>query len=205
MTQDPDQEVIDLIDGIADDLRGNRPQPGSRRSGRSAGAMLSGNPLAVGGVVVLVFLLVVLFFFRSGSGISTNQLKAIEEKLAPMDERLKRIEENLGRFSILVKETEKTRQDIDYMKKVVTGLKKELSRTGNKITALQKKTTSPATRPPASAKALQKKYHTVRSGDTLSRIANKYGLALADLRRLNSNLGEKGLIYPGQKLLVGPP
>jgi LysM repeat protein len=41
----------------------------------------------------------------------------------------------------------------------------------------------------------------VRSGDSPYGIAQKYGISVAELRRLN-NLSTKQLIYPGQKLLI---
>jgi LysM repeat protein len=42
-------------------------------------------------------------------------------------------------------------------------------------------------------------YHVVQSGDTLWGISKKYGVSVAELRRLN-NLAEGQSIYPGQKL-----
>jgi LysM repeat protein len=55
----------------------------------------------------------------------------------------------------------------------------------------------PASDAPASAT------HQVRSGDTLSRIAQQYGLTLALLRRLNG-LGNGNRIRPGQVLRLVP-
>lgn len=47
----------------------------------------------------------------------------------------------------------------------------------------------------------KKKYHTVRSGETLSKIANKYGLSLEELKKMNKL--KSNYIKTGQKLLVG--
>jgi hypothetical protein len=47
----------------------------------------------------------------------------------------------------------------------------------------------------------KRRYHMVRSGDSPYGIAQKYGISVAELRRLN-NLSKKQLIYPGQKLLI---
>ena len=46
--------------------------------------------------------------------------------------------------------------------------------------------------------------HTVKSGDTLYKIAWRYGKNPSDLARWN-NLGDGSLIYPGQKIRLTPP
>jgi lipid-binding SYLF domain-containing protein len=45
------------------------------------------------------------------------------------------------------------------------------------------------------------RYHVVRSGDTLSKIGNHYGISVDELCRLN-NIKKTDTIHPGQKLLV---
>ena len=47
----------------------------------------------------------------------------------------------------------------------------------------------------------KKKYHTVRSGESLSKIANKYGISVNELKRMN-NL-KSNYLKVGQKLVVG--
>jgi membrane-bound lytic murein transglycosylase D len=47
-------------------------------------------------------------------------------------------------------------------------------------------------------------YHRVKRGDTLSGIADEYGVSQRDLRRWNK-LDAKGRIRAGQKLRVAPP
>ena len=44
-------------------------------------------------------------------------------------------------------------------------------------------------------------YYVVRSGDTLSRIGEQYGISVDEICRLN-NISKNDNIYPGQKLLV---
>ncbi len=44
-------------------------------------------------------------------------------------------------------------------------------------------------------------YYTVRSGDTLSRVAAAYGVTVAELVKLN-NISNAAIIYPGQVLLL---
>ncbi|MEY4571756.1 MAG: hypothetical protein RLZ10_967 [Bacteroidota bacterium] len=47
-----------------------------------------------------------------------------------------------------------------------------------------------------------KKYHIVKSGDTLNGIAKKNDLTLKKLLKLNSNLSEKSIIRKGQKIRI---
>jgi len=49
----------------------------------------------------------------------------------------------------------------------------------------------------------QVKYHTVASGDSLSKIASTYKISLSDLRKWNNQTGD--LIFPGQKFVVSNP
>ena len=54
---------------------------------------------------------------------------------------------------------------------------------------------------PAPPKAIQKRYHTVQKGETLSRISKRYGITVEELRKLN-NLSKDKSIQTGQKLLI---
>jgi LysM repeat protein len=45
------------------------------------------------------------------------------------------------------------------------------------------------------------RFHVVRRGETLYRIAKRYGVKVSDLASLN-NLGRAAIIYPGQKLRI---
>lgn len=54
---------------------------------------------------------------------------------------------------------------------------------------------------PASSKSSQKRYHTVRKGETLSGISKQYGLSMEELRKLNG-LSRNQPVRAGQKLLV---
>jgi len=47
-----------------------------------------------------------------------------------------------------------------------------------------------------------KQYYTVKPGDNMTKIANKYGTTLSNLKKLNPNIQNYNLIYPGQKIRV---
>lgn len=50
----------------------------------------------------------------------------------------------------------------------------------------------------------QKRYHTVKKGENLTMIAKRYNVSLDSLLKLN-NLGKKGTIHPGDKIIVSLP
>jgi membrane-bound lytic murein transglycosylase D len=52
-----------------------------------------------------------------------------------------------------------------------------------------------------STSSTKKKYHTVRSGESLSKIANKYGLSVTELKQMNKL--KSNYVKVGQKLVVG--
>jgi LysM repeat protein len=54
---------------------------------------------------------------------------------------------------------------------------------------------------PASARPAAARFHTIRSGDTLSEIAEKYGVSIAQLTRLN-RLSARTTLKIGAKLRV---
>jgi len=56
--------------------------------------------------------------------------------------------------------------------------------------------------PDADATAKRARVHVVKPGDTLSSIAQRYDLSLAELKRLNPAIGGK-LLHPGDRLRVG--
>ena len=53
----------------------------------------------------------------------------------------------------------------------------------------------------ATKDGVKKKYHTVKSGETLSKIANKYGLSVEELKKMNGL--KSNYINPKKRLVVG--
>lgn len=56
-------------------------------------------------------------------------------------------------------------------------------------------------RSPKKAEPAKTAYHRVRKGDTLSSIANRYGVSVTELRDWNK-IGNRKSIQPGQKLRI---
>jgi LysM repeat protein len=93
---------------------------------------------------------------------------------------------------------------LDQVEKKLT----QLEGTGQKLTSIEKqiiKLEQSVEKLNSSSvyKADKGRYHVVRRGDSLSKIAKRYDITVRELSRLN-RITPKTLIRPGQKLLVSP-
>jgi len=165
-------------------------------------------PLILGGIGVLLMIVLIALFFGGGDTLSKKDLASFKARLDLLDKRLTRIEGVELRVTSLEKkekELEQSMAEADQSKRLLTQQYTTLSQ---RLDSLQKE--KPLV--PAKSKALiapkkkpttlaKKRFHEVRSGDTLYRIANKYGISVEELCRLN-NIGQNAIIQPGQKLVV---
>jgi LysM repeat protein len=135
------------------------------------------------GAGALIVVLIVLFFRVSGKDKSNEILVQMEQKLAVIEQKIATLE--------------KQQEDL------ASGPVKNLA---EKVEMLEKRVTEKP-KPPASPKAQAappaKRYHEVKKGETLTRIAKRYGLSVGELRRMNK-LPPKTTVAAGQKLIVSP-
>lgn len=178
MNRDKDEAAQEFMKEIADDL-GYTPR--RERDQRSRGVVSRSGPgfLISGGIGILFLIAIVLFFFIGRSEVSKKDLSSIQTGLNSIEAKLTRLDELEERIARLEKEEKKLKQSVNKIAK----------RTFNN----QKK------RSPSQTK---RRYHTVRSGESLYTIANKYGISTDKLCKLNK-ITPKKPIQPGQKLLVG--
>ena len=94
---------------------------------------------------------------------------------------------------------------VGALEQKIAGLEKQIAELQEKITVSRPApVVAPKPTPPASSKpavSLEKQYHTVQKGESLSGISNKYKVSVEELRKLN-NLSATKPIRVGQKLLV---
>ena len=162
--------------------------------------------------VGLIVLLVVFFTSMTGreDNIEISRIDSIEKRLGGLEDRLFKIEgtgiqtEDLGEQAreieaiqdkVLQLETDIAEQ-MDSFSSDLSKLSKKASTSVQTVPAPEKKT-------PAKEAAAQPLYYEVRSGDTLFGIGRQYGISVEEIRKLNK-LPSKKVIYPGQKLIVGP-
>jgi len=139
-------------------------------------------------VLVLIFAAGIYYFIkRPAEGDAT-----LPSKIASLEEKITGLEKQVA----------------DLQGKSVTGgpdpsLVHQVEALSQKVEKLEKKAqlTTKSKAKPALRKATPKRYHTVRKGETLSKISKKYGITVAELCKLNG-LSRSKPIRTGQKLLV---
>lgn len=165
--------------------------------------------LYIGGAIVIVMVIVVTFLSWGGSDLSKADFNALMTRVDRIEVRLANmggIEEKMtaalqaqktapSEGSIVASGTDGTMaQQLDLLTRKVELLQQQMGSIAEKA---QVKRTDAAQR----LQPKKTRYHLVASGETLYRIAMKYGLTVDKLRDLNKMTPPQH-IYPGQKLLV---
>ena len=140
-------------------------------------------------LLVLIFAGGIYYFItkRSAEGDAT-----LQSKIASLEEKITGLEKQMAALQ----------------GKSVTGgpdpsLVHRVEALSQKVEGLEKKAplTTESKAKPASPKATPKGYHTVRKGETLSKISKKYGITVEELCKLNG-LSRSQPVRTGQRLLV---
>jgi anti-anti-sigma factor len=182
---------------------GEEPEAPATAEVPAKGADAIGRPkttiLLIGVCALLLLAGIILFLrgeWRGGPAVD----------LGPLERRLQRMEERLGRLENQGQAARQVDKRVQDLGRQLSGRVDELAREVEK-TKKAPETVKPAQEPTAGKEAGQKRRemrsHSVRPGDSLIRIARRYGIPLSELCRLN-RLDPKSPIRPGQKLLVGP-
>lgn len=153
-----------------------------------------------------------------------NRLEDRNRQLNAMSETLGVFSDNFEQFQALPTEMEAVKQKTEFLETRQANLEKRFSRDGGpaesqaaqtpstgrtgktevkspRITKSRAKGTSPAGADSV-AENSDAKTHTVRDGETLYSIAQRYGISLARLLELN-DMEKDAIIRPGQDLKVG--
>lgn len=126
---------------------------------------------------------------ESLGSISAQYSVAIQELMDWNDLETSRI--NVGQLLKIQQKVSEEVENEEYLEAVQDSIKN-----ASGTPAIQKPT--PVTPTPAT---VQKKYYTIRSGDTFSRIAGKYGVTVAQLQKLNPGVSPSR-IRAGQQIRV---
>jgi len=198
-----------------DDLDGEKPTPRPKKKSLPLDlANLDENmPLyALGGAVAVIFILVIILFFRTGGDAPAADLQDVYNKLERLETQLSmfenREEERQKAFVQFMQSEQDTRVRLDSQRETLDDLRQKLA-------ALEKATQSPAqataarrqeeprpeTRTAATAEQ-NRIIHEVQRGENLYRIGLQYNISVERLQQLN-NLSPADSIHPGQKLVVG--
>jgi len=178
VNRDKDETAQEFMKEIADDL-GYTPKAEREQRSRGVDSRSGPGSLILVGIGILLLIAIGLFFFSGRSEVAKKDLASIQAGLNRLEDKLIRLDGLEERIIRLEKETKKLKQSVNKI------AKRSLNN--------QKK---------SSSSQVKKRYHTVRSGESLYTIANKYGISTDKLCRLNK-ITPKKPIQPGQKLLVG--
>ena len=144
----------------------------------------------IGGLLVLTILLAVFLGIQQYS----------------LSQQLNEMAVNLTNLEVRISGLEKQEADLQA-KSLNSIIVNEVQTLSSKVSDLEKQITSPqadtkaTTASAKQSKAVKTRYHEVKKGETLYRIAKQYGVTIDELRRLNK-LPSNQPIEIGQKLLV---
>jgi murein DD-endopeptidase MepM/ murein hydrolase activator NlpD len=163
---------------------------------------------AAGFLVLIIFGIAILS--RTQDLAEYDQVKALESRLQQLENRLAGAQDAGAQTPVALN----PQKEFDLLTARLDRLEVEFNSKMNRvIKALEsrKELPIPQAAPNAKApqpekkepKAAEPKTHTVRAGETLYRIGQRYGLTVDQLRDFN-NLGPNAKIYPGQELRLTP-
>jgi LysM repeat protein len=144
----------------------------------------------IGGLFFLTILLTVYFAFQQYS----------------LSQRFNEMALNITNLELRIGGLEKQQAELQA-KTSNSVIVNEVETLSSKVSALEKRMTlsqankKSSTDSPKQSKAVKKRYHEVKKGETLYRISKQYGITVDELRRLNK-LSPNQPIEVGQKLLV---
>ena len=208
MNESPEKEMDELMRGIAEELDYATEDETIERPGKKLGSESQRKTLVLwGGVILLLIVLVALLFGGSDRPV-TEETSAIHARLDQIETRLGALEVMDEKITKLEKREQTLTQSIAKANSREQSLTGQLDKLIQELDILKQRSapaaakadTSPAAQP-KEVSASEGRYHVVRSGDSLYRIAQQYGMSVEALRRLN-NISSKQAIYPGQKILV---
>ena len=202
MNRNSDTEPVQLDLGIAEDLvntarKDDELKPGT--TGRDAFKALW-KPITGAGDGVLILIIVFGVWFKSHEESTDVELNTLKLKINLLE----------GRLNQLEKEVPELQASVTKVKRAQASISGQLNTVSVQVDQLEGKMASAAARPKIpdavqSSLVAQSKgrYHEVRSGETLYRIAKAYGLSVDELCRLNNiSPDQVGDIKPGRRLLV---
>jgi LysM repeat protein len=209
MVEDQDEEIQEFMQEISDDL-GYAPKPHRGESHGGSGDIRLSKKSVILGVIGIVVIVVLISVFFGGGGLSQGDLAPLQAKLDLVERRMTHLEGLESRIAFLENQETELQQLILDLDKSGRSLTEQVDEISKKLGGVEKgkptaparvKTTAPGTAAEKPVSAEMKRYHKVRPGETLYRIAKRYGISVSELCRLNS-ISPNQAIHPGQELLI---
>jgi len=196
---------------IADAQGYTHRDKGIRNPKGFSGFKVQRKTLLYGCIGILVVIILIVLFLKSGDKSPIDDPASIQAKFDELESKLKHIEELAAKVPYLEKEEKTLQQSIHETVRSGKDLAERVDSLSKKVQKLEKgiasvpndKAKDSVTIHEKPVSAAKKRFHEVRAGENLYRIAKTYGITLDELCRLN-NMTPNQTIQPGQKLLLAP-
>lgn len=209
MNENLDNELKELGAKVADDMGYTRKDENPQRP-KTSFAFKPQGKILIGGAGILFLIILIALFSGRGDKLSPEDLPSIQFGLNQFEQRITRLEGIYDKIGFLEKQGEELQESLAETGKSARFLALRLDKLTQNVDGLQKivaplpaKTEGPLTIQRKTFPLVKARYHEVRRGDSLYRIAQQYGTSVGELCRLN-NMTPNQVIHPGQKLLVAP-
>lgn len=200
MDQSPDHDMQDIIEEVPEDLGHNWKKGKNVRRRIPTGFNPELRSLVFWGAGVLILIILIALIFGGNSEDLSKEIQSIKARLDQIEKRLITPEDTGQKITRLEGKVKLLEPSIARLEKSERSLKNDLNKLGQQVHRLQAGAGSAVSKAgvPSHPKP---RYHTVRRGETLFGIAQKYGTSISKLRGLNK-LTKAQRIQPGQKLLI---
>jgi LysM repeat protein len=213
MDQDPELETELFERETSEDLERSHEKNKHSHSHKSPdNSKFRWRPLFLAGLGIFVLIIALALLFMDWNKKSREDLNSIKVRLEEMERQLVQLEsmdEKIDRLNgVVVTNIRDLKNHIEKSNNWHVYMGELLNKQVKRIDSLEKrpapaaiKTKAPRAVIGEPAHKIKDRYHEVRSGETLYKIAKKYGMSVDELCRLN-NISSNQTILPGQKLLV---
>lgn len=164
--------------------------------------------MIIGAAGICIVIILIVLFSGGGSKRSEEALPSTQARLSQLERRITHLEGMEERLVFLEKREKALERHIADYGRSGGLLAQQVDVMSEKVDQLEKAIATGTAKTEASLPHQKKlfplakgRYHEVRPGDTLYRIALQYGTSVEELCRLN-NMTSSQIIYLGQKLLV---
>ena len=166
--------------------------------------------LMIGGGLVVLAVLFLLFFPGSRETVPSSQLVSLESKIKQLESRVVNLERRVvqqagaaDQSSVLAR----LKEQLGRLEATIAGqmnmMAEDLEKLKQQAAARLPEKAPVSEESPVSAPGDEVRYHQVQAGENLFRIGLRYGLKVDQLLQLN-NMEPGAVIQPGQKLRVSP-
>ena len=197
-TMESDQIALELTEDMLDVPESDE---GSKsRRGRNGSKSLNLPIIAASAVVFILTVFLIVVWVNSNRKSTDIELNTLKLKINMVEGRLKHLEKEIPELQASVK---KGQVPQGFLTQQLNELSLQVDQLENQVSSAAVGVRGPDSVQPSTATQDKGRYHEVKPGETLYRIARTYGLSVDELCRLNDiSPDDVGDIKTGRRLLV---